>query len=210
MTVPVYLKHWPGVHWDERYEVWRFSCAVEECFMAVGCATEEIANEFKLKHTCPKPNGYTRIGWSVYGPSLLEKTWAELDEVTARLMAGDPTDTDKGYARGLAFTLSLFMVPHFTTPGDIAREAKRRHQEKLAGNEEYCTAGLAYRKYEAPPTDHKLDTRGEMPTKRAAPKGKQLGDTELAAIKNAAAMFSVEELAKVYGITVARVREIIG
>lgn len=207
----VYLKHWPGVYYDEKYEIWRFACAVKECYLSVGCATEAIANDFKLMHTCPKPNGYTRIGWSVYGPSLLEQTWAELDAVTERLLNPSiiPEEHDVGYARGLAFTLSLFMMPHFRTPKDVAREARKRWQMKQAG-EEYVSPGLASRRYEAPPDNHKLDVRsGGVPVKSKS-KGKQLSDVELAAIKNAAAMFPHEELAKVYGITVERVKEIVG
>lgn len=185
---------------------WVYRCPEKYCYYGRQ-VKEENAN---VSHRCPASNGSTKVAWVTYGPSLLEKTWAELDRITGLLVEGERSEEGIGYARGLAFTLSLFMMPHFTTPADIACEAKKRYKMKLV-NEEYETPGLGTRKYEAPPADFKTEKQSPERAKvMSKSKGKQLSDTEEAAIKNAAIMFSVEELAKTYGISVARVKEIIG
>lgn len=165
------------------------------------------------QHNCPEMNGTTKVGWTVYGPSLLEKCWAELDRVTARLidpiLAGDK-EQDKGYAQGLAFTLSLFMAPHLTTSQDIAREAKRRYENK--DNPEYCTPGLAERKYEPPPGDHKLSRQTEHRAKVMATKPKvshTLTEQQISMIKAGAEMFSAEDLAPMYGVSVAVIQSLL-
>lgn len=204
------METWPGVTYDETRRIWILRCRGRGCYYAVTVASEEAGHREEKNHKCPR-TGQTRIAWTVYGPSLLEKTWAELDRITALLFNGEKSEENIGYARGLAFTLSLFMVPHFTTPADIAREASKRYKMK-AVDETYETPGLGTRKYEPPPGDFKTDRNGAERAKVMAtkPKGKQLSDTEEAAIKHAAVMFSPEELAKTYGITVARVKEIVG
>jgi hypothetical protein len=105
-----------------------------------------------------------------YGPTLLQQYWDELDRVVALLMQNKPEPSysdewTKGYARGLAFTLSLLMVPHFRTQDEIIREAIKRKQMLDAG-EEYDTPGLGSRRFEPPPGDNKLAT---SPPKAAPP-----------------------------------------
>lgn len=183
-----------------------FRCSQQYCFYAVSVKERIIP-----QHNCPQINGRTKVSWMSYGPSLLEQTWAELDQVTARLMTSPNNRLvdDRGYAQGLAFTLSLFMVPHFTSPTDISREAKKRYQMKQTG-EEYCTPGLVERKYEPPPGDHKLSRISEEKAKAMRPKSQpKLTQAEIDSIKNAAGMFSSEELAKVYKITVAVVNQVL-
>lgn len=107
------------------------------------------------------------MSWSGYGPSLLEKTWLEMDRVTEQILDADEPEPNtpehaalaalKGRARGIAYTLSLFMVPHFDTENAIVREAVKRIQMKRAG-EIYETAGLFERRYEAPPSNGKIST----------------------------------------------------
>jgi hypothetical protein len=118
--------------------------------------------------------------------------------------------TQKGYAQGLAFTLSLFMAPHLTTPQDVAREAKRRYENK--NNPEYCTPGLAERKYEPPPGDHKLSRQSEQRAKVMASKPKvthNLTDEQINMIKSAAGMFSPEDLAGMYDVSVTVIKSLL-
>lgn len=146
-----------------------------------------------------------------YGPSLLEQTWTELDFYTARIIEDGQKEYDKGYARGLAKTLSLFMVPHFTTPDAIVKEAKKRYDMKKAG-EEYCTPGLAERKYEPPPGDHKLSRIPAEKAKLSKPKAAEpaLSAEQIAGIKNALGMFSAKELADMYKVSVATIESLAG
>lgn len=142
----------------------------------------------------------------MYGPSLLEKTWNELDAITARIIAGSATEADKGYARGLAFTLSLFMAPHLTTSQDVAREAKKRHDMKAAG-EDYETPGLGSRIYEPPPGNNKYSTdapeKQKIKASKPQPPTPNLTPEQIVAINNAKTFFTSEELAEMYKTTPA-------
>lgn len=177
-----------------------YRCPEPHCYFA-----REIKEPIAPEHKCPQGNGTTKVGWTVYGPSLLEKTWFELDVVTHRLMTKTSLETDRGYAQGLAFTLALFMAPHLTTPNDVAREAKKRWEMKQAG-EEYTTPGLGERRYEPPPGDHKLSRQTEQRAKvSAAPKPKRvtwLTDEQVEMVKAAAGMFSAADLAGMYEVPV--------
>lgn len=97
------------------------------------------------------------------GGSLLEKCWIEVDQLLDALMTpaagGVPHDKRSvayqqplGRLQGIAYVLSLFMAPHLITEKDVLAEAMRRHKARLAGDETYCTAGLAARRLEPPPT----------------------------------------------------------
>lgn len=187
-----------------------YRCPEPDCYYARQVPLKDEPPE----HKCPEMNGTTRVGWTVYGPSLLEKTWAELDRVTKEIMeqVHQPAEvgSQRGYAQGLAFTLSLFMAPHLTTPQDVAREAKRRYENR--NNPEYCTPGLAERKYEPPPGDHKLSRQTEQRAKvSAAPKQPQhkLTDEQITMIKSAASMFSPEDLAGMYEVPVTVIKSLL-
>lgn len=181
---------------------WVYRCGEIHCYYStvVSGPTPESGTE----HNCPVGNGTTRVSWSVYGPSLLEKTWAELDTVTAKLMEGERSEENIGYARGLAFTLSLFMMPHFTTPADISREAGKRYKMKVV-DPEYCTPGLAARRYEAPPGDHKLDRGGAQRASvvnKPKPAHPTLTAEQIQSIKNARGVIDDKDLAAMYKCTV--------
>jgi hypothetical protein len=184
-----------------------YRCPEPNCYYARQVPRAELPPA----HKCPEMNGTTKVGWMTYGPSLLEKTWAELDAVTARLMnpvLATNKEQDKGYAQGLAFTLSLFMAPHLTTPEDVAREAKRRWENR--NNPEYCTPGLAERRYEPPPGDHKLSRIPAEKAKLSKPKPAEpaLTPEQVAGIKNALGMFTAQELADMYKVSVATIESL--
>lgn len=192
------------------YKRWVYRCPADMCFYARSVEHEGA----DIQHRCPQGNGPTKVAWVSYGPTLLQKTWDELDSVMNEIMAADHAEPSvqvtKGYARGLAFTLSLFMVPHFTTPADVSREAKKRWDMRQAGTD-YETPGLGSRTYEPPPGDNKYSTvskvRRELKTpspepKPVAPKPEVLlTEAQIVAIKNARVMFTSEELAQMYGTT---------
>ena len=118
-----------------------------------------------------------------YGPTLLQQLWAEMDRVTTRLLlpevfekqvadaieAGHMVQHDLSSreeliarARGIAYALSLFMVPHFKSEDDIVREAAKRVRAKYTeDNSEpgtftpYETPGLGSLVYQPPPGDNK-------------------------------------------------------
>lgn len=188
-----------------------YRCPEQDCYYARQVPRADLPPE----HKCPEMNGTTKVGWTVYGPSLLEKCWAELDSVIDEIMAADHTEPSvqvtKGYARGLAYTLSLFMAPHLTTPADVSKEAKKRWNARQVGDTEYCTPGLAARKYEPPPGDHKLSRQTEQRAKMSNPKppSHNLTDEQINMIKAAAGMFSPEDLAGMYDTTVAVIKSVL-
>ena len=180
----------PRVKIREGYSM--FTCEVRGCTLRVltpgGLYTD---------HKCPHAGGETRISWMSYGPSLLQQLWDRMDSVTASIIKGGGTvgEYDKGEARGIAFALSLYMVPHFRTSDDIVREAVKRHKMKAAG-EEYETPGLGSRTYEPPPGENKLASR-PAPAKMKIPD--HLTPDDIQDIKNSA--FPIEMLASTYDTT---------
>lgn len=155
-------------------------------------------------------------------PTLLEETWEMLDEVMDTLMDGD-LDHDqvqrfRGEARGIAKVLANFMTLYFPTPDDIAREAKRRYEARKAGDKEYCTQGLGYRKTEFPEPGFrvKIEPQEKKPTRttrqaRTAPPPKTLSDEEKNAVKfaHSSGMFTVKQLADTYGVTTRYIEQIV-
>jgi hypothetical protein len=208
---------------DERSKSrFRFRCGEPNCYMAIGCKTEEDAHTIAAEHGCPYQGGPTRFSWSAT-VSLVNQLWVELDRVVDHIMdydesSGHTREYWQARASGLAFALSIFMVPHFRTEREISAEAKVRRDHRVAGTP-WTTIGLESRRYEFA-GDSKYKTLSE--TKKSArsagvggvgPQAGQLAifnEQERAAIKQAIAtkMFSREELAKVYKTTVEAIDEV--
>ena len=161
------------------------------------------------------PDGSKRTIFDIKVPedktrmTLIGQMWDELDRVTEPLAQGQGTDYDKGYARGVAAMLAMFMVPHFTTADEIVREAVKRYKAKAAG-EEYETPGLGSRRMEPPPgseSKYKVPATAKPYTRKVEVK---LGEQQQKAIKFAkeSGMFTVEVLAKTYGVSVAVINQI--
>lgn len=96
----------------------------------------------------PIPGG----GEGMAGMSIIEQIWTELDMEFDLYMAqpeGKRSDYKKGQMRGMAFTLSLMMIPHFTTVDEIVREVAKRKKMRDTG-EAYQTVGLGPRRLEMP------------------------------------------------------------
>lgn len=78
-----------------------------------------------------------RPGTSNAGKSLNQQMWERMDELMVQIKTGSELDaaSAKPEARGLAFALSLTMVPLFRTQKEIAAEALKRYKMKQAGTE---------------------------------------------------------------------------
>lgn len=144
--------------------------------------------------------------------TLISQMWDEMDRVTEPLAQGQGSEYDKGYARGVAAMLALFMVPHFTTPDEIVREAVKRYKAKAA-NEEYETPGLGSRNMEPPPgsASKYVQPGAAKPAAAKAPKTTaiKLSQDDINGIKAAGAMFSPEQLSGVYKVPVDTIRSIL-
>jgi len=114
-----------------------------------------------VPHKCPYYGGITKVSWKMHGPSILQQMWAHGDYLMNAYQNSEPHDVEfyKCQMLGLAFALKLFMMPHLTTESEIAQELLRRYEAKQRGDEQYETAGLGSRVYEAPPNDNKYETR---------------------------------------------------
>jgi hypothetical protein len=182
-----------------------WACPVEACDLQV-----LTPNATPVDHACPHYGIEIRISWMAHGPSLLSQLWSEMDELTALLLVGQTTPEEslkaQGRARGVAFSLSLFMAPHLRTEDEVVAEAVKRYQMKQAG-EPYETPGLGARIYEPPPGENKYS---EGPSRtRGAVKPQDAWRTKLdpdvvATIKKST--FPVDMLAQVYSLTQAQIR----
>jgi len=208
---------------DERSKSrFRFRCDKPNCYMALGCKTEADAEAIAASHDCPRQGGPTNFSWSAT-VTLVEQLWTELDTVVDHILdydesSGHTREYWQARATGLAFALSIFMVPHFRTEKEISAEAKVRYDHRKAGTP-WTTIGLGSRNYEFA-GDNKYKTLAETKkAKRGAgvggvgPQAGQLaifGEQEKAAIKQALAtkMFTAQELAGVYKTTVEAINEI--
>ena len=129
-------------------------------------------------------------------------------------------DTHKIRARAIADVLAMFMVPHFTTSDQIAKEAVARYHARQAGDTEYETAGLGSRRYEPPAAvvmSRAEEARKPAKTKTRAPStprptGKKIPDaaieTSLKGIQSK--MFTPAQIGSMYGMTAAEVKAQLG
>lgn len=187
-----------------------YRCPEQDCYLAL--EVKEIG--LIPPHTCPQINGKTRITFPVDGPTLVEQMWQELDSVTKNLMEKTGDEHSVGYAKGLAWTVSLFMTQLYPTPKDVSREAVVRYKARQAG-ESYQSAGLGHRRHEWKIYAESSHAKHEASKseKQTVPKKqngfKQLTDTETAGIKAAVEMFTPDQLANVYKIPIEQVKQIL-
>lgn len=159
------------------------------------------------------------------GPTLVQKMWMELDTTMDSLMKAarqKPVDEDDAKqvqtvvhelrirARAQGEMLAMFMYPHFNNTDEIAQEAKRRWNARQVGDTEYETAGIGSRRFEPPPgTPARTTPSG--PVKSTVKNVKQLSSEDTEAVKNAleSGMFTAEQLAKAYGVSVDTVKSVV-
>lgn len=208
--------------------------------MHVAATSQEHAEQIRDTHKCPYAGGETRWSWDVT-KTLVEQIWDKLDAEMVKIKSAPTSSAEQvdvlqatQRARAFAEVLAIFMVPHFRTADDIAREAAKRYKAKQAG-EDYETPGLGSRRYEtaanvprsaapgwhpAPDGGYTSDPaqagyarRGGRTATRTATKPEvKLGEKEQTAIKFAheSGMFKVADLAKTYGVSEAVINQIIG
>lgn len=193
---------------------WAYQCDAPGCYYTVCAKTEEGAQHIKAEHPCPHQGGTTTISWSIT-VTLVEQVWKKVDEDMMSLMQPGPgTDFPalKARLRAFAEVLAIFMTPHFTTADEIAREAKRRYDNRL--DPEYQTAGLGQRRYEAPPGTKSYGT--PAPAQSRTPRQPaditaNLTEQQKESIKlfyqN---KFTVEQLAKAQGVSIQVINAVLG
>lgn len=175
------------------------------------------------------PNGEVRMTVQMTaGPTLLQRTWDLLDAEMNAIIANQFGDDDillkhKTRARAIAEVLAMFMVPHFSTPEDIAREAQRRHLARVDGDTEYETPGLGSRRYEPPAAaileradearrSAKTKTRVPRTPRTPQPSGKRIPDQAVETSKQgiSTGMFTPAQIGQMYGMTAAEVKAQLG
>jgi hypothetical protein len=165
-------------------------------------------------------------------PTVLERLWVELDTTMDSLMnvASVPNAHEgqvqllRTRARAQAETLAILMSPFFNNADEIAREAKKRYDARKSGNEGYVTPGIAGEEY-VPPAVPSSPPRaaggqtgqsGVSRTKSSSSSSRRTGKTlppgAIPSIKEALEkkMFTVEQIARSYGLSVDEVKEQVG
>lgn len=207
---------WPGVvdrrgtHYVPREaerHPFGFLCPKPHCYLAQAASSESEARHIEATHRCPNQMGTTKIGWYVT-MTLVEQLWEELDRALDDFYASpaEMREPKKHYMRGLSFSLTIFMQPHLTTQNQIAEEAVRRRDARLAGDSTYQTIGLNERRYETPPP-----SREGVPARKSTPPppAKTFTDTEIATIKQSASLMPLADIARLYGVTEQVIRKLI-
>lgn len=112
-------------------------CGNKECWFVGHAANVQDAQLLLDQHPCPQPPARNELP---SGYSTLEKMWDELDAVTYAIMQHEgyasgtvylENNLLRGYARGIAFSLSMMSHPHFRTVTDIVREATKRYKIRM-------------------------------------------------------------------------------
>lgn len=136
------------------------------------------------------------------GPSLVENLWTELDASYHKFNNDNTINSEevtrlKGYMRGIAWCLSVFMKPHFMTADSIVEECHRRYIHSLDPESTYCTPGLGVRRAEFP-EGSKYSRTNIAPTVLKH----NFDEETISKIKGAlAAGISATDLASLYGVS---------
>jgi hypothetical protein len=208
-------------------------CGSKECWFVGHAATSVDAQRLLDEHACPTAPARNELP---SGYSTVEKLWDEADDVMAAILehraynAGDRALDGlslQGYMRGLCFALSMMTHPYFRTITEVGRELQKRY--KIRRREIPFEATPSYRYNPTPPPTPppgkrevfhgttiegkaKTATRGttRATTKKALDKidmrGLSIQQTEQLQRAYVLGMFTVEELATNYGVSVETVR----
>lgn len=204
---------------DGKKYPWMYRCPAPLCFYNITCATEKDAERHRDTHKCPWfAGGTTTIDWSIMSGSFLEPLWGMLDEQMELIMESpndDVKERARYEARGMAKTLAVLMPPFFHHPDEIAREAKKRYDMRVA-QEDYETPGIGRLRLKPPQTTLDMVAAERpaptAPRSNAVTSTAKLGDREKAAIKNAMSvpgMFTEKDLAKTYGVSEDVIRAVL-
>jgi hypothetical protein len=193
---------------------WLFSCTEANCFWHISCASEEDAIRQQQEHACPWWGGETKVSWTVTR-TLVEQMWDKLDTEFYKIVHdGLDSVENKARARAIAECIAIFSPPHFRTADEVVAEAKRRYEAEQA-DEEYETPGIGSRRYEIAEQwnkDRRTDgyTTDPNRTKPAAPSvNVDQKTSEAIRFASESGMFTEEQIAKTYGISVAVVKQVL-
>lgn len=167
---------------------------------------------YKFSHE-PSQEGFYMSDIRQTHPTLVEQLWIEVDACYKKLMndntmTADQTTALKGYMRGIAWTLSKFMRPYFTSANAIVGEVQKRHTMRTAG-EAYETPGLGSRMTEAIPGSNSKYT--DVHTAPAPVNGtSKFSEEQIRKIKNARdrSGLPIEAVAQSYKITVKELQSL--
>lgn len=193
-------------------------CGAINCWFVGHGPTQVDAQVVLDEHSCPTPPRRNELP---SGRSTLEKCWDELDDATAALLEkreynGLSGDELKGYAKGLAFMLTMMTHPYYKSIKAIAAEAVARYKMQRDLIPFRPTPSYRYNPLPQPTAPNLGETRPAVKrTATKAQRGKvttpQLASDKVAAVRAAAAsgMFSHEDIATMYSVSVDQVRALV-
>ena len=201
-------------------------CGADDCWFVGHGGTQSDAQVTLNTHTCPTPPARNELPT---GRSTLEKMWDEMDDVTTAILDKTEYNGMQGasliaYAKGIAFTLSMWTHPYFKTISEISREAGARYKMSKKLIPWRPTPSYRYNPLPAPtraaPNQVSHDPTVVKQAPKAAARKKatpaaaakpNLSDDQIAAIKAAGSsgMFGPEELASMYKVEIGVVRALI-
>lgn len=184
---PNYLCFWSTAH-----------TSIEDALAAIEihdkrCPVGDVANIFIEGEVDENGQPYTK---PVIGKSIAEKIWDMLDEAISDVMAAS-TDGNKARGRVLAEVLHLVCAPYYATVNDVTREAVRRYKQKAGQVEYQNTPGY---KYNPMPTSKYEALVAVKKPKEYDPTSILTDDQKDAIAKGLTAGFTVDQLAKAYGV----------
>lgn len=210
-------------------------CGDKQCWFVGHAATSVDAQLLLDQHACPTSPARNELP---SGYSTVEKLWDEADDVMAAVMEQRPYNAGdraldglalQGYLRGICFALSMMTHPHFRTITEVGKELQTRYRIRMKTEDFRPTPTYRFNPVPptAPPPGEKQVFHGKTvenvarptrTTNRAAAKkalskidmsGLSIEQTEKIQKAFVAGMFSEDELAKIYGVTVDTIRFIV-
>jgi hypothetical protein len=205
---------------QERRSQFTVRCGDHNCWFVGHGGNSNDAQALLDQHTCPTLPHRNELPT---GRSTLEKLWDEMDDVTAALIEkreynGMSGDQLTGYAKGIAFNLSMFTHPYFHSIKEISKEAGARYKMskgtipwRPTPSYRYNPLPLTANVVQTTPAEKRTPAARKKNAPAPAPKV-NLEASAVAAIRAAGAsgMFTVDELASMYKATPQQVQEIIG
>lgn len=206
-------------------------CGDKNCWFVGHAATSADASILLDQHTCPQAPARNELP---SGYSTTEKLWDEADDVMAAIMENRPYNAGdraldglalQGYMRGLCFALSMMTHPYFRTITEVGRELQKRYRIRAKQIPFEPTPSYKYNPVPLLPppgetaafhgktVEHKPG-RGTTAGRAAAKKklstidmsGISITDQEKIVKMFVSGMFTEEELAQNYKVTVETIR----
>lgn len=224
----VHTANFGGYRWVRN--TWR--CEVEGCYYV---CTPRVGDKRSIEdiikyhrgtgdeYRCPTPPRRESLP---SGLAEIEKLWREIDDVVDAIKDGVPyrsmtSEEMRGYVRGLAFSIVMKDKDFWPDIKSVSQQAGRRwkmrkgqlpHEATPTRHENnFSSLGQqgGWRKDKTQPAA--APAKSTPPRKRAAP-AKALPPETAKAVKSAATsgMFTVAEVADIYKVTEAQVRQVMG